>query len=247
MAHALFVGVYVQDKWKILPKVTLNYGARFDLYYASFDKENQPSPRVNLIYQPTDSTTLHAGYARYFTPPPLENVPSSSVAKFDNTSNASGTDQDDPVKAERANYYDVGISQKLAPGLQVGRGRLLQGCPEPTRRWPLWPDPYPVGVQLCRGPRSMAWSSAAHTRWAGSRRMPTWPTRWPGARTGTRRNSCSTRRTSLTSRTTGSIWTTTSGSLVPSARPTFGSMTAAARASTLMRFMAAGCGPIPQL
>ena len=27
---------------------------------------------------------------------------------------------DSPVKAERANYYDVGISQKLAPGLQVG-------------------------------------------------------------------------------------------------------------------------------
>ena len=119
-AHALFVGVYLQDEWKILPKVTLNYGARFDLYYASFDKENQPSPRVNLIYQPTDATTLHAGYARYFTPPPLENVPSTSVAKFNGTSNASATTQDDPVKAERANYFDAGISQKLAPGLQVG-------------------------------------------------------------------------------------------------------------------------------
>jgi outer membrane receptor protein involved in Fe transport len=119
-AHALFIGVYLQDEWKVLPKVTLNYGARFDLYYASFDKENQPSPRVNLIYQPTDATTLHAGYARYFTPPPLENVPSTSVAKFDGTSNASGTDLDDHARAERANYFDAGISQKLAPGLQVG-------------------------------------------------------------------------------------------------------------------------------
>jgi outer membrane receptor protein involved in Fe transport len=120
VAHALFFGVYLQDEWKVLPKVTLNYGARFDLYYASFDKENQPSPRVNLIYKPTDSLTLHAGYARYFTPPPLENVPSTSVAKFNGTSNASAITQDDPVKAERANYYDAGISQKLAPGLQVG-------------------------------------------------------------------------------------------------------------------------------
>jgi outer membrane cobalamin receptor len=42
------------------------------------------------------------------------------VAKFDGTSNASATSQDTPVKAERANYFDVGISQKLAPGLQVG-------------------------------------------------------------------------------------------------------------------------------
>ena len=100
--------------------MTLNYGARFDLYASSFDHENQVSPRVNVIYQPTDATTLHAGYARYFTPPPLENVPSSSVAAFDGTSNASGTDQDSPVKAERANYFDMGVSQKLAPGLQVG-------------------------------------------------------------------------------------------------------------------------------
>ena len=120
VSHALFLGLYLQDEWKILPKVTLNYGARFDLYYASFDKENQPSPRVNLIYQPTDATTLHAGYARYFTPPPLENVNSSTIQKFDNTSNASATDQNDPVKAERANYFDAGISQKLAPGLQAG-------------------------------------------------------------------------------------------------------------------------------
>jgi outer membrane receptor protein involved in Fe transport len=120
VAHALFMGVYLQDEWKVLPKVTVNYGARFDVYYASFDHENQPSPRVNVIYQPTDATTLHAGYARYFTPPPLENVPSTTVQKFDGTSNASATDQDDPGKAERANYFDAGISQKLAPGLQVG-------------------------------------------------------------------------------------------------------------------------------
>ena len=121
LAHALFVGLYLQDEWKLLPKVTLNYGARFDLYYASFDKENQPSPRVNLIYQPTDSTTLHAGYARYFTPPPLENVPSETVNLFRLTSNESAPGaQDGAVKAERANYFDAGISQKLAPGLQVG-------------------------------------------------------------------------------------------------------------------------------
>ncbi len=122
VSHALFAGVYLQDEWKILPEVTINYGARFDEYYSTFDKENQPSPRVNLIWQPTDSTTLHAGYARYFTPPPLENVSASSVALFtaQPNSNTPQITQDDPVKAERANYFDAGISQKLAPGLQVG-------------------------------------------------------------------------------------------------------------------------------
>jgi outer membrane receptor protein involved in Fe transport len=123
VSHALFAGVYLQDEWKILPKIALNYGARFDLYYASFDHENQPSPRVNLIYQPADSTTLHAGYARYFTPPPLENVPAGNVAAFNGTANESPAGPnapDGPAKAERANYFDAGISQKLAPGLQVG-------------------------------------------------------------------------------------------------------------------------------
>src|SRR5882724_8936874 len=118
--HGLFVGVYLQDEWKITDELTANYGVRFDEFYSSFDKENQVSPRINFIYTPTDSTTLHAGYARYFTPPPVEDVSGSSVAKFDGTSNESGTDQDDPVKAERANYFDAGITQKLAPGLQVG-------------------------------------------------------------------------------------------------------------------------------
>jgi len=124
VAHALFLGAYLQDEWKIVPRLTLNYGTRFDWYSARFDHGSQLSPRINLIWQPTDSTTLHAGYARYFTPPPLENVSVNTVHKFDGTSNAS-----DPaavaggigsVKAERANYFDAGISQKLAPGLQVG-------------------------------------------------------------------------------------------------------------------------------
>ena len=122
VSHALFAGVYLQDEWKILPQVTINYGARFDEYYSTFDKENQPSPRVNVIYQPTDSTTLHAGYARYFTPPPLENVSASSLALFtaQPNSNTPQITQDDPVKAERANYFDVGVSQKITKHLQVG-------------------------------------------------------------------------------------------------------------------------------
>ena len=119
IAHAIFAGIYAQDEWKILPHVTLNYGARFDEFYSTFDKENQPSPRVNLIYEPTEATTLHAGYARYFTPPPLENVPTGTVNKFNGTSNGSAVTTDDPVKAERANYFDVGVSQKVVPGLRL--------------------------------------------------------------------------------------------------------------------------------
>jgi len=118
--HGLFAGLYLQDEWKIATGLTLNFGTRFDVFNSSFDSEHQISPRLNFIYKATSSTTLHAGYARYFTPPPVENVSASTLAKFDNTSNASPTDQDDPVKAERADYFDAGITQTLAPGFQVG-------------------------------------------------------------------------------------------------------------------------------
>jgi hypothetical protein len=111
--HGLFAGAYLQNEWKITPMLTINYGARFDVFSASFDKEDQLSPRVNLIYRPMKSTTLHAGYSRYFTPPPVENVPGSTVSEFNGTSNASATDQDSPVRAERANYFDAGVSQKV--------------------------------------------------------------------------------------------------------------------------------------
>jgi outer membrane receptor protein involved in Fe transport len=118
--HGLFVGGYLQDEWKLAQGLTLNYGARFDAFDSSFDSEDQLSPRANLIYQLDGSTTVHAGYARYFTPPPVENIPGSTVVEFNGTSNASPVTQDDPVKAERANYLDAGITQKLGPDLQVG-------------------------------------------------------------------------------------------------------------------------------
>ncbi|HEY3756970.1 MAG TPA: TonB-dependent receptor [Opitutaceae bacterium] len=118
--HALFAGAYLQDEWKMTPALTLNGGVRADAYSASFDHEGQVSPRLNLIWQPASGLSLHAGYARYFTPPPLENVPAESVAAFSGTSNASAVTEDDPVKAERADYFDAGISWGPLPGLQFG-------------------------------------------------------------------------------------------------------------------------------
>ncbi|MGB7957942.1 MAG: TonB-dependent receptor, partial [Minisyncoccia bacterium] len=118
--HALFAGTYLQDEWRIIPSLTFNFGARMDSYSSTFDHEGQLSPRINLIDQAGKTTVLHAGYARYFTPPPLENVPAAALAPFNGTSNASPVTLDDPVRAERADYFDAGLSQTLAPGLQVG-------------------------------------------------------------------------------------------------------------------------------
>jgi outer membrane receptor protein involved in Fe transport len=118
--RGLFAGTYIQDEWKPVGSVTVNFGARVDEFDSSFENEGQLSPRLNVIWQATASTTLHAGYSRYFTPPPVENIPAGTVAQFNGTSNESAVQEDDPVRAERANYYDAGLTQKVGPHLQVG-------------------------------------------------------------------------------------------------------------------------------
>ena len=46
-------GIYVQDEWRILPKLTINFGARFDIV-DQFTHESQVSPRINVVWKPTD-------------------------------------------------------------------------------------------------------------------------------------------------------------------------------------------------
>lgn len=110
---------YLQDEWKLFPRLTLNYGLRFDQYKA-FSKGNQLSPRVNLVWQATDDTTVHAGYARYFSPPPFELIATQSVAKFLNSTASPAITLNDTPTAERANYFDLGVSQKLSDKFTVG-------------------------------------------------------------------------------------------------------------------------------
>jgi len=112
-------GLYLQDEWRITPQLTLNFGTRWD-QEASFIHVGQISPRVNVVYKPWEGTTIHAGYARYFTPPPLELVPTSSVTKFNGTTNEPAVKLDATVRPERSHYFDAGVIQQVLPGLQIG-------------------------------------------------------------------------------------------------------------------------------
>ena len=110
---------YAQDAWKIVPTVTINGGVRFD-YYAGFRDEWQFSPRLNVVWMATPTTTVHAGYARYFTPPPLVFTQSSTLNRFVGTTAEPATFKNTTLKAERANYLDGGVIQQVLPGLKVG-------------------------------------------------------------------------------------------------------------------------------
>jgi len=78
---------YLQDEWKLVDGLTLNYGLRFD-QFNGYRAENQLSPRINLVWLPTGSTTIHLGYSRYFSPPPFELVGSETIARFEGTTAA---------------------------------------------------------------------------------------------------------------------------------------------------------------
>ncbi|MYN40031.1 TonB-dependent receptor [Duganella sp. FT109W] len=110
--------IYLQDEWHITAPLTVNYGVRFDKVDA-FVNEQQWSPRINVAYQLAKGTALHAGYSRYFTPPPQELAAQSSIDKYAGTSNAPEVGVSDNVKSERTNYYDIGISHQLTPQLTV--------------------------------------------------------------------------------------------------------------------------------
>ena len=113
------LGAYVQDEWKLTDKLTLNAGIRFDQMY-QFVNANQFSPRVNLVYTPVAGTTFHAGYARYFTPPPQVAAGPVDLAAFQNTTQQPTVNQDSLALPERSHYFDAGVTQKILPGLEVG-------------------------------------------------------------------------------------------------------------------------------
>ncbi len=120
---ALLFGIYAQDKWRPIESLRITLGARFDAM-DYFGWQTQFSPRLGLVYTLTPTTTLNAGYARYFQVPPFESVLLKTVQKFaGTTAEPAVTSGNDKIKAEDDQFFDAGISQRLPLGLSAS----LQG------------------------------------------------------------------------------------------------------------------------
>jgi outer membrane receptor protein involved in Fe transport len=106
--------LYLQDEWRALVPLTVNYGVRFD-HYSAYSSGSQTSPRINFVWQLFADTTVHGGYSRYFSPPTFELVGAATISKFTGTTALppGSVTLNTPPFAERANYYDFGVQQKL--------------------------------------------------------------------------------------------------------------------------------------
>src|SRR6478735_3528314 len=113
------IGFYVQDEWRITNWLVLSSGLRYDQYWA-YISENQFSPRFSLTWKPFGTTTFHAGYARTFTPPEQVLAAPTTLALVQGTTQEPSVMLNSPVRAGRADVYDVGVVQQLLPGLEVG-------------------------------------------------------------------------------------------------------------------------------
>ena len=111
-------GAYLQDEWQPSDNLTVNLGLRYDRSDAQV-REDQLSPRFGVVWKPARTTTFHAGYARYFTPPPIELAVSQSLGAFDGTTGESAVKLADPIRSEREHNFDVGVQHFVTPQLSV--------------------------------------------------------------------------------------------------------------------------------
>ena len=119
------VGGYLQDEIALTPTLALNLGLRFDQLY-QYVTANQLSPRAALVFHPDPATTLHVGYARYFTPPAQSEAAGSTIGLATGTTLQPGVPLAGPVRPERSHYFDIGADRTLRPGWTVGGDLYLK-------------------------------------------------------------------------------------------------------------------------
>lgn len=112
-------GGYLQDEWRATERLTINFGARFDLSDA-FVRATQFSPRFGVVYKLPTKTTLHAGYARFFSPPQTEVVTDVGIRKFIGTTGQPPTLFNNLPAPARDHYFDAGITQQIGSSINLG-------------------------------------------------------------------------------------------------------------------------------
>jgi hypothetical protein len=150
ITKSITAGGFVQDSWSVVDKFTFNFGVRYDaqfLYNSAGERSlslpNEWSPRVGLIYDPTQSgrAKIMANFARAYESVPLD-------------------------LADRALSPEPGILSRhpargtsaCPAGSAAAAGGTIGPCLDPTLRghipnplWPAQPQPDPNTVWTATG------------------------------------------------------------------------------------------------
>lgn len=130
------IGGFLQDSWSIMDKVTLNFGLRYDAQHMfggdgqlSLALPNQLSPRVGLIWDPTQAgkSKLFVNYARFYQSVPL-NLADRAGSGEPSFASIHDADVCDPTNLDD----HTGICRDDDSRLQVG------GPTEPDQLWLLF-------------------------------------------------------------------------------------------------------------
>lgn len=83
------LGFYVQDEWKVTPRLTLNLGVRYDLQFLESiaTDANNVSPRVGFAWSPFDSrkTVIRGGFGIFYDRVPLRALANALLSSGNTT------------------------------------------------------------------------------------------------------------------------------------------------------------------
>jgi len=129
------VSGYVQDAIQVGDRVTADLGVRVDRYDLVVSATHA-SPRVNVAFRAGGGAVLHASYNRFFVPPPIEGVLSSS-AGLTATINEIGVALP-PIEPSIENQYEIGAVAPAGP-LQLALTGYFRDTDNPVHTT-VWPD-----------------------------------------------------------------------------------------------------------
>nr|WP_279587897.1 TonB-dependent receptor [Sphingomonas vulcanisoli] len=104
-------GVFIEDEWRPGAGLTVNIGGRVD-HIAAVDDLTRFSPRVSVVWQPQPETTMHAGYARYFIPAPIDGIAEQPGDLAGTTARLPTATGNQPLP-EFDDYYDIGAQRNV--------------------------------------------------------------------------------------------------------------------------------------
>lgn len=133
LSHSYY-GFFAQDQWRLTPKLTVNYGLRYDLetglgfFINPYRKEFQP--RVGLAYSPDSKTVIRAGYGIFND-------------KYNLTFFFVPSQQRPPVIPGLPTNNNQTTGQWILNSMFLPTPCVLAGCPAPPPGAPLPPGTVP--------------------------------------------------------------------------------------------------------